>query len=62
MTELLLTNSAGGGKSAFNPIDPEHIRMYVCGPTVYNLVHIGNARPVVVFDTYFGCCKRCTPR
>ena len=53
MTELLLTNSAGGEKSVFTPVDPEHIRMYVCGPTVYNLVHIGNARPVVVFDTLF---------
>ena len=53
MTELLLTNSAGGEKSVFIPVDPEHIRMYVCGPTVYNLVHIGNARPVVVFDTLF---------
>ena len=41
MTDLLLTNSAGGDKSVFEPIDPEHIRMYVCGPTVYNLVHIG---------------------
>lgn len=53
MTELLLTNSAGTEKSVFKPVDPDHIRMYVCGPTVYNLVHIGNARPVVVFDTLF---------
>ena len=62
MTELLLTNSAGGGKSAFNPIDPEHIRMYVCGPTVYNLVHIGNARPVVVFDTLFRVLQALYPK
>ncbi|MEC8158352.1 MAG: cysteine--tRNA ligase [Pseudomonadota bacterium] len=62
MTELLLTNSAGGGKSVFNPIDPEHIRMYVCGPTVYNLVHIGNARPVVVFDTLFRVLQALYPK
>ena len=62
MTELLLTNSAGGGKSAFKPIDPEHIRMYVCGPTVYNLVHIGNARPVVVFDTLFRVLQALYPK
>ncbi len=51
MTELFLTSSESGKKTAFRPVDPNHIRMYVCGPTVYNLVHIGNARPVVVFDT-----------
>ncbi len=62
MTELLLTNSAGGGKSVFKPIDPEHIRMYVCGPTVYNLVHIGNARPVVVFDTLFRVLQALYPK
>ena len=62
MNELLLTNSAGGGKSVFKPIDPEHIRMYVCGPTVYNLVHIGNARPVVVFDTLFRVLQALYPK
>ena len=62
MTELLLTNSAGGGKSVFKPIDPKHIRMYVCGPTVYNLVHIGNARPVVVFDTLFRVLQALYPK
>ena len=62
MTDLLLTNSAGGAKSIFEPIDPEHIRMYVCGPTVYNLVHIGNARPVVVFDTLFRVLKALYPK
>ncbi len=62
MTELLLTNSAGGGKSVFKPMDPEHIRMYVCGPTVYNLVHIGNARPVVVFDTLFRVLQALYPK
>ena len=43
-------NTASKKKEAFKPIDPQHIKMYVCGPTVYNLVHIGNARPAVVFD------------
>ena len=37
-------------KTDFNPLDPAHVRMYVCGPTVYDYAHIGNARPVVVFD------------
>ncbi len=50
MSELTLYNTATRQKEAFEPIDPAHIRMYVCGPTVYNLVHIGNARPAVVFD------------
>ena len=38
-------------KEEFVPIEPGKIRMYVCGPTVYNLIHIGNARPMIVFDT-----------
>ncbi len=50
---LVLFNTKTRQKEAFNPIDPDHVKMYVCGPTVYNLVHIGNARPVVVFDTLF---------
>lgn len=62
MTELRLTNSAGSQKRVFTPVDPEHIRMYVCGPTVYNLVHIGNARPVVVFDTLFRVLRALYPK
>ena len=62
MTELRLTNSAGSQKNVFTPVDPDHIRMYVCGPTVYNLVHIGNARPVVVFDTLFRVLKALYPK
>jgi len=50
---LTIYNTATRKKEAFEPIDPNHVKMYVCGPTVYNLVHIGNARPVVVFDTLF---------
>ena len=62
MTELRLTNSAGSEKHVFKPVDAEHIRMYVCGPTVYNLVHIGNARPVVVFDTLFRVLQALYPK
>ena len=40
-------------KRAFEPADPKRVTMYVCGPTVYNYAHIGNARPVVVFDLLF---------
>ena len=49
--KLYLYNSLTGKKEEFSPIDESNIRMYVCGPTVYNFVHIGNARPAVVFDT-----------
>lgn len=51
--ELVLYNTLNRGKNLFQPIDPSRITMYVCGPTVYNRVHIGNARPVVVFDTLY---------
>ncbi|MGR3805487.1 cysteine--tRNA ligase [Marinibacterium profundimaris] len=40
-------------KEVFAPIDPENVRLYVCGPTVYDRAHLGNARPVVVFDTLY---------
>ncbi|MCH2076470.1 MAG: cysteine--tRNA ligase [Rhodobacteraceae bacterium] len=48
-----LSNSKTRRKEAFTPIDPERVRMYVCGPTVYDRAHIGNARPVIVFDVLF---------
>ncbi|SDA87385.1 cysteine--tRNA ligase [Sinorhizobium sp. NFACC03] len=47
---LILTNSFGGHKEPFVPQDPANVRIYVCGPTVYNYAHIGNARPAVIFD------------
>jgi cysteinyl-tRNA synthetase len=50
---LQLYNTATGAKELFEPLEPNKVKMYVCGPTVYNRVHIGNARPVVVFDTLF---------
>jgi cysteinyl-tRNA synthetase len=40
-------------KREFSPLDPKRVRMYVCGPTVYDFAHIGNARPVIVFDVLF---------
>ena len=53
MTEIRLTNGKTRRKEVFAPIDPTNVRMYVCGPTVYDRAHIGNARPVVVFDTLY---------
>jgi cysteinyl-tRNA synthetase len=53
VTELYLYNTLGGEKQRFEPRVPDTVTMYVCGPTVYNLAHIGNARPVVVFDVLF---------
>ncbi|WP_111430419.1 cysteine--tRNA ligase [Rhodobacteraceae bacterium DSL-40] len=53
MTEITLYNTRTRRKAPFRPIDPGNVRMYVCGPTVYDRAHIGNARPVVVFDTLF---------
>jgi cysteinyl-tRNA synthetase len=48
-----LYNTLTREKEVFAPLDPKNVRMYVCGPTVYDFAHIGNARPVVVFDTLF---------
>ncbi|MEZ5572355.1 MAG: cysteine--tRNA ligase [Halioglobus sp.] len=50
---LMLYNTMSGKKEVFAPLVEDSVTMYVCGPTVYNLAHIGNARPVVVFDTLF---------
>jgi cysteinyl-tRNA synthetase len=51
--ELKLYDTLAREKRAFVPIDPQRVRMYVCGPTVYDFAHIGNARPVIVFDVLF---------
>ncbi len=53
MVTIRLTNSKTRRKEEFRPIDPSNVRMYVCGPTVYDRAHLGNARPVVVFDTLY---------
>ena len=51
MTGLRLHNTLTRQKEDFVPLDPAHIRVYACGPTVYGRIHVGNARPIVVFDT-----------
>ena len=51
--ELRLYDTLTREKRAFTPLDPANVRMYVCGPTVYDFAHIGNARPVIVFDVLF---------
>ncbi|MDJ0638182.1 MAG: cysteine--tRNA ligase, partial [Paracoccaceae bacterium] len=53
LTEITLYNTATRSKERFDPIDPDDVRIYVCGPTVYDRAHLGNARPVVVFDVLF---------
>lgn len=53
MVEIKLTNTRTRRKEAFAPIDPDRVRMYLCGPTVYDRAHLGNARPVVVFDVLY---------
>src|SRR5215210_4719999 len=51
--ELKLYDTLTREKRALAPLDPSRVRMYVCGPTVYDFAHIGNARPVIVFDVLF---------
>ena len=51
--ELKLYDTLSREKRVFTPLDPSNVRMYVCGPTVYDFAHIGNARPVIVFDVLF---------
>ncbi|MFN3825938.1 MAG: cysteine--tRNA ligase [Pseudorhodobacter sp.] len=53
MGTIRLHNSLTRKKEEFTPLDPENVRMYVCGPTVYDRAHLGNARPVVVFDVLY---------
>ncbi len=53
MVEIKLYNTATRSKARFEPLDPDNVRMYVCGPTVYDRAHLGNARPVVVFDVLY---------
>ena len=55
---LRLYDTLTRSKRAFVPVNPERVTMYVCGPTVYNYAHVGNARPVVVFDTLFRLLRR----
>lgn len=59
---LKLHNTKTGKKENFTPIDESSITMYLCGPTVYNYAHIGNARPAVVFDVLFKLLKHHYPK
>ena len=49
---MRIYNTLTRKKEEFKPIEEKKVSMYVCGPTVYNLIHIGNARPMIVFDTF----------
>src|SRR5210317_622220 len=59
---LKLTNTLTRNKEQFTPIDPANIKMYVCGPTVYDYPHVGNARPLIVFDILFRLLKKLYPK
>ena len=61
MTELKLYNTLTGAKSVFTPLNSEKVTVYVCGPTVYDYVHIGNGRPAVVFDVLIRLLKATYP-
>ncbi len=60
--DIFLTNNLTNKKEKFVPLDKKNIRMYVCGPTVYDDPHIGNARPIVVFDILFKIFKKNYPK
>ncbi|MSP02591.1 MAG: cysteine--tRNA ligase [Acetobacteraceae bacterium] len=62
MPDLFLHNSRTRRKERFEPVDPSHVRMYVCGPTVYDLAHVGNARPAVVYDVLARLLRRLYPK
>ena len=59
---LQLYNSLGRTKSKFVPLNPNEVKLYVCGPTVYSDIHIGNARPIIVFDVLYRLLKFSYPR
>ena len=59
---IYLYNTLKREKQRFEPLDPDRVTMYACGPTVYNYAHIGNARPAVIFDLLYGVLSRRYPR
>ncbi len=62
MHALSLHNSLTRRQEVFRPLNPDHVRLYVCGPTVYDRAHLGNARPVVVFDVLSRLLRVLFPR
>ncbi len=62
MPDLRLHNSLTRRREPVVPLDPGNVRLYLCGPTVYDLAHVGNARPVVVFDVLVRLLRRLYPR
>ena len=62
MTTVRIHDTLSRAKLDFQPLDPDHVRIYVCGPTVYDYAHIGNARPVVVFDVLVRLMRRLFPK
>jgi cysteinyl-tRNA synthetase len=62
MPDVRLHNNLTRRRETLRPIDPGHVRMYVCGPTVYDLAHVGNARPEVVFDVLARLLRALYPR
>lgn len=59
---LKISNTISKSKEIFKPIDEKNIRMYVCGPTVYDYPHVGNARPLIIFDILFRLLKKLYPK
>ena len=62
MSDIYLHDSLSNKKRKFEPIDQNHIRIYACGPTVYNYAHIGNARMAVVFDSFVRLLRNKYPK
>ncbi len=62
MPELYLHNHLTRRKERFEPLDPSNVRMYVCGPTVYDLAHVGNGRAAVVYDVLYRLLRRLYPK
>lgn len=62
MTQIKLYNSLSRTKEVFEPLDATHVRLYACGPTVYNYAHIGNARMAVVFDQWARLLRHVYPK
>ena len=62
MSELVIYDSMQNKKVLFEPVDENNVRVYACGPTVYDYAHIGNARMAVVFDTLIRLLKHLYPK